>query len=214
MTVHGTHRAFRAALIATLVAVALPVTAVAAGGDRGWTQRDFRLREITAYIGAPESSYAEFSGTMTPQAYNAGLIPWFTSGLRLTARVTCSSPATPTVSTPATAISDGKDGLGLISWTHGYAHVDAGTIKWSLRMTFKRPPGDESMATYFCQSAAGSGDPILRDYTLTSLRGMTWASSFGVSPTPGTTLYAYDLGTGFTKLRYQNKDGDHIPATE
>jgi hypothetical protein len=203
-----------ATVLLSVLAVAgamLAVTSAAVGGGSTLTQRDYRLREINAYLGDPANSFVEFSGTITPQALDAGLMPWFWSGFTATASITCSPRANPTAVTTATVTSDVRDGVGLMQWTQPtYTHADAGSVKWTVRFTFASPPTDDFSSWYWCVNSGhvdAADDPVLRSFTLTGVRGMTWASSLGLSPVPGMMLYGFNVGPGGSIQHIQLNDG-------
>jgi hypothetical protein len=195
-----------AALVAAAVVAALAPGA-ARGGDQQWTERDFRLRTITSDLGDPSSSFIEFAGTLTPQAHET-LYPIVR--FTLTADVTCALAADPSQTvTRATAI-DSKYSNGFVVYPSGdsplgtqYTHVDSGTIRWSLRLTFAAPVVNDFNSYYWC---GGSG-LVLRDLVLTRAQGIAWLSILWFSPPPGTSIYSYDIGPGATEQHFNPDDG-------
>src|SRR5215475_14417275 len=76
--------------LALLAALATVLSVVFAGStdasNNKWNKQDFRLREAAASLGPVAGSQIVFSGTMSQQAYSAGLAPQieFNIGLAIT----------------------------------------------------------------------------------------------------------------------------------
>jgi hypothetical protein len=193
----------RLLLVFSATALALGTAAPARGTDSDWTERDFRLRAVTAHLGDPAQSFIELNGTMTRQAREAGFYPHVRFIMQV--RITCVSTAEPaqTVTRTTTLDSRHSDPM-VVSSGLTFTHLDAGTIKWTARFTFAVETGTEYANYVWCQAAP---DFVVRDIVLTGATGITWLSVTNFSPTPGTSLYEYEIPSGQTTLRFRPRDG-------
>lgn len=192
----------RVLLAFVTIAVALGGVGAARAGSDDWNERDFRLKTITADLGDLESSFIEFSGTMTQQAREAGFSPHIR--FRTDIRITCQNAANPTQTLIRTSFLDSRSDATIVVGTgNRFTNLEAGTIKWTATFTFAVETESEFSAFMWCQQAGY----VVRDIAATGASGIAWLSVFNLSPTPGTSLYRYEIPAGASVLRFTRHDG-------
>lgn len=199
-------RGFVLASALTVLAVAV---APATAGNSKWTEQDFRLRDAAASLGPLGNSQIAFSGTMSQQAFSAGLSPQIDIAVGLA--ITCHPDGDPGDTQTYTGqyyprIAGGQP---IVTWTTQYQHPDAGTVKWTETFVFQSPPitGQADFYGYAWCGVRASGAQVLDAISITGVTGAAWLSSFWASPQPGTSLYSVTIGAGNTAQRFQPKDG-------
>jgi hypothetical protein len=198
-------------LAVVVAAAAWSAVAGAAGGNSQWTQQDFRLRAVSAHLGASQGSYVTLSGTMTQQARTAGLTPL--AELNATLAIHCHPAADPTDhETLAGSYSSRIGAPEFIVWGPiQFSRPDAGTIKWTTGFTFAPPTptgtADADSWAWCNVNGGASGEQILESIDVTGATGVTWLSVPWSSPMPGTSLYSYTVPGGDSTQRFNPNDG-------
>lgn len=181
----------RSAVLAAALLGALALVGVAAAA-RGYNASDFRLKLVSSSLGTPQYSGIEFDGTISSRAYAAGLRA--NVHFVLTAKVTCAPASDPSQATTGTVAIDSQIGGFVIQHAIAYHPLPGGTIAWVDTMTFPPVPFDDFDAVAWCP-ATGSPN-VLEGFSLVEAKGTAWLAQPGISPEPGTTVYAYDVGAG------------------
>lgn len=189
-----TSGALAAALLAGVV-----LSSVAAAATGAFNASDFKVKAVTASFGAPETASVELDGTLSRRAFDAGLRP--NVHFVLSARVTCAPASDPTHATTTTLAIDSQIGGFAIDGPIGYTTRPGGAMSWRYVVTFPAVPFDDFDAYLFCPPA--DGPSVLQGFSLVEAKGLSWLAPPGISPEPGTTVYAFDATPGSVRLKPQ-----------
>lgn len=186
-----------------VVSLALAGIAPASAARTSSTTADFRVQQVSAFLGAQSRSFIEIRGVISRSALSGPLAPL--ANFTYVASRSCSNPGNPRDARNVRISSEWKQSASWLPLVETAPSGSGPLLSWSKRYSFALPDDSSGFYVPSCPSGYRPGALTITSVNLTAWPGLNW-----LSPPPGMPYYTFALHAGSNNLRGDLSSWRHL----